>query len=78
MFTVLAVLGAVVGFLNLGRDETSRFLLAAIDLIISASSLNVPPYIGLHVALIAGYLVAFVAAAVVEVPVKSLLDAAGD
>ena len=34
---VLAVLGVVVGILNVGAGESSRFLLAAIGLIICAS-----------------------------------------
>ncbi|MEM7401822.1 MAG: hypothetical protein AAF304_07740 [Pseudomonadota bacterium] len=74
----LAILGVIVGFLNVGAGESSRFLLASIALVICASSLNAIPYIGQHVSSIAGYLVAFIAAAVVVVAVKSLLETAGD
>ena len=73
---VLAVLGVVVGLLNVGAGESSRFLLAAIGLIICASSLNSIPYIGEHVSSIASYLVSFIAAAVVVVAIMSLLETA--
>ena len=75
---VLAILGIIVGFLNVGKGESSRFLLASIALVICASSLNSIPYIGKHASSIAGYLVSFISAAVVVVAIKSLLDTAGD
>ncbi len=74
----LAILGVVVGLLNVGTSESTRFLLAAIGLIICASSLNTIPYIGQHASSIAGYLVSFIAAAVFVVAIKSLLETAGD
>jgi len=75
---VLAILGVIVGFLNVGKGESSRFLLASISLVICASALNSIPYIGKHASSIADYLVSFIAAAVVVVAIKSLLDTAGD
>ena len=74
----LAILGVIVGFLNIGVGESTRFLLAAVALILCASSLNSIPYIGQYVSSIAGYLVSFMAAAVVVVAVKSLMETAGD
>ena len=38
MYWVLAVLGLVVGFMNITGEETRTFLLAAIALVLSASS----------------------------------------
>ena len=75
---VLAVLGIVVGFLNVGKGESSQFLLASIGLVVCASALNSIPYIGEHASSIAEYVVYFISAAVVVVAIKSLLDTAGD
>ena len=75
---VLAILGIIVGFLNVGKGQASRFLLAAIGLIICASALNSIPYIGQHASSIASYLVSFISAAVVVVAIKTLLDTADD
>ena len=38
MYWVLAVLGLIVGFMNITGEETKTFLLAAIGLMLSASS----------------------------------------
>lgn len=75
---ILAVLGVIVGFLNVGKGESSRFLLASIGLVVCASALNAIPYIGKHASSIAEYLVYFISAAVVVVAIKSLIDTAGD
>lgn len=69
---VLAVLGLIVGFLNVGEEETQKFLIAAIGLLMSASAINTIPYIGdIGTAIIAN-LVAFISAAILVVALRSL------
>jgi hypothetical protein len=43
---VLAILGMIVGLLNVTAEETRGFLLASIALTLSATALNTPPVIG--------------------------------
>ena len=43
---VLAVLGLIVGFLNISDKESQTFLLAAIALIVAANAVGGIPYIG--------------------------------
>jgi hypothetical protein len=73
---VLAVLGLVVGFLNVAEKEVQTFLLAAIGLIMSASAIAVLPFVGGMLTDILGYLVVFIAPAVLVVAVKGLLATA--
>lgn len=69
---VLAVLGLIVGFLNVGDKETHGFLLAAIALIVAANAVGGLPYIGGYATNIIAYLIAFLSAAVLVVALKSL------
>ncbi len=75
---VLAVLGLVVGFLNVTGEETRGFLLAAIGLILSASSIQQLPFIGETLTVIMGNIVVFIGPAVLLVALKSLFEVAKD
>jgi hypothetical protein len=75
---VLAVLGLVVGFLNVTSGETQGFLLAAIALMLTANAVQEIPYVGDQVTLILGNVVAFMAAAVLVVALRALFDTARD
>ncbi len=75
---VLAALGLVVGFLNVTAAETRGFLLAAIGLILSASSIQQLPYVGELVTRILGNVVVFISPAVLVVAIKSLFETAKD
>ena len=46
VFWVLAILGVIVGLLNITREDTQGFLLAAIALTLSATALNLIPIVG--------------------------------
>lgn len=72
----LAVLGVVVGLLNVATEETHGFLLAAIGLMLSATALDVMPAVGEALAPFVGNLVAFIGAAVFVVAIKTLLEVA--
>lgn len=73
---VLAILGLVVGFLNVGAEETQQFLIAAIGLLLSASAINVIPYVGDIGTAIISNLVAFISAAILVVALRSLFTTA--
>ena len=73
---VLAVLGVIVGLLNITREDTERFLLAAIALGLSVTALNTVPGLGPHITNILGYVAAFVAGAMVVVALKALFQTA--
>ncbi len=75
---VLAVLGLIVGFLNIRDKESQTFLLAAIALIVAASAVGAIPYIGEVIARIIANLVIFLGGAVLVVAVKSLFVVAKD
>ncbi len=75
---VLAVLGLIVGFLNVTDSEVRGFLLAAIGLILSASSIQQLPYIGGTLTTILGNVVVFIGPAVLVVALKSLFETAKD
>ena len=75
---VLAVLGLIVGFLNISDKESQNFLLAAIALIVTASAFGTIPYIGEWASRIIANLVLFVGGAVLVVAVKSLFVVARD
>ena len=75
---VLAVLGLIVGFLNVSDKESQTFLLAAIALIVAASAVGAIPYIGEVVTRIIANLVLFLGGAVLVVAVKSLFTVARD
>jgi hypothetical protein len=71
---VLAILGVIVGLLNVTQEETQGFLLAAIAFALSATALNTVPYVGGVVANILGYVAAFVAGAMIVVALKALFE----
>jgi hypothetical protein len=70
----MAVLGLIVGFLNIQEEETQRFLLAAIGLLISATAINMIPWIGDIGTRILGNLSVFIAAAILIVSLRSLFS----
>jgi hypothetical protein len=74
VFWVLAVLGVIVGLLNVSRAETQSFLLAAIGLILSATALNLIPIVGDTLSQILEYVSAFVAGAMIVVALKALFE----
>ncbi len=75
---LLAILGVVVGLLNITADESRGFLLAAIALILSASSIQQLPYVGEQITQILGNVVVFISPAMLVVAVKSLFESAKD
>jgi ATP synthase protein I len=75
---VLAVLGVIVGFLNISGEDTQGFLLAAIALILTATALNAIPIVGTAFSLVLPFVVAFVAGATIVVALKALFQAARD
>ncbi len=72
--TVLAILGLIVGFLNVSGEETRGFLIAAIALILSATAVQSLPLVGGLLTQILSNLVAFLAAAVLVVALRSLFS----
>lgn len=78
VYWALAMLGLVVGFLNVTAEETKGFLLSAVALILSASAVQGIPLVGELVTAIMGNLVAFMSAAVLVVALKSLFETAKD
>jgi ATP synthase protein I len=75
---VLALLGLIVGFLNVSKEETRSFLLAAIGLMLAATSVQVLPLVGDLITQIMSNLVCFIAPAVLVVALKSLFETAKD
>ena len=73
---VLAVLGVIVGFLNVTAEETRGFLLASIALTLSATALNSIPIIGTAFSYVLPFVVAFVAGATIVVALKELFKTA--
>jgi hypothetical protein len=75
---VLAVLGVIVGILNVTAEDTRSFLLAAIALTLSATALNSIPVVGTAFSLVLPFVVTFVAGATIVVALKELFQAARD
>jgi hypothetical protein len=73
---VLAILGVIVGLLNVTAEETRGFLLAAIALTISATALNTIPIVGTAFELVLPFVIAFVAGATIVVALKELFQTA--
>ncbi len=73
---VLAVVGVVVGFLNVTSAEAKTFLLAAIGLSLSARALETLPYVGEATTSVIANVIAFVAAAMLVVAIKVLVETA--
>jgi hypothetical protein len=73
---VLAILGVVVGILNVTAEETRGFLLASIALTLSATALNTIPFLGTSITVLMSFVVAFVAGATLVVALKELFQTA--
>jgi hypothetical protein len=73
---ILAILGVIVGLLNVTAEETRGFLLASIALTLSATALNSLPVIGTALSLVLPFVVAFVAGATIVVALKELFQTA--
>jgi hypothetical protein len=73
---VLAILGVIVGLLNVTAEDTRAFLLAAIALTLSATALNTIPFVGTSFTVIMSFVVAFVAGATLVVAFKELFQTA--
>ncbi len=71
---VMAILGLIVGFLNISKDEVQSFLLAAIGLLMSTSAISMIPYIGDYGHRILANLAVFIAAAILVVALRSLFN----
>jgi len=73
---VLAILGVIVGLLNVTAEETRGFLLASIALTISATALNTLPVLGTAFSYVLPFIVAFVAGGMIVVALKELFQTA--
>jgi zinc transporter ZupT len=73
---VLAILGVIVGLLNVTAEDTRGFLLAAIALTLSATALNTIPVVGTAFSLVLPFVVTFVAGAMIVVALKELFQTA--
>jgi hypothetical protein len=73
---VLAILGVIVGLLNVTAEDTRGFLLASIALTLSATALNTLPVVGTAFSLVLPFVVAFVAGAMIVVALKELFQTA--
>ena len=73
---MLAILGVIVGFLNVTVEDTRGFLLAAIAFTLSATALNTIPIVGTAFSLVLPFVVAFVAGATIVVAFKELFQTA--
>ncbi len=78
VFWVLALLGLVVGFLNVTGEETHGFLLAAIALLLSATSLRTLPELGERITPALENLSVFISPAALIVALKALFETAKD
>ena len=73
---VLAILGVIVGLLNVTAEETRGFLLASIALTLSATALNTLPVLGTALSYVLPVVVAFVAGGMIVVALKELFQTA--
>jgi hypothetical protein len=73
---ILAILGVIVGLLNVTAEDTRGFLLASIALTLSATALNTLPVVGTAFSLVLPFVVAFVAGAMIVVALKELFQTA--
>lgn len=76
--TVLVVLGAIVGVLNVSGAESRTFLIAGIAFLATAGALDGLPHLGEAISGISQNLALFTAPAVLIVALKSLLTTVGD
>jgi len=77
-YLILAVLGLIVGFMNITDEESGSFLIAAIALMLTSTSLGGLPEIGESITGIASNLAAFVGPAALVVALKSLMESSKD
>jgi hypothetical protein len=73
---VLAILGVIVGVINVTAEDTRGFLLAAIGLSVSATALNATPIVGTAFSYVLPFVVAFVAGATIVVSLRELFQTA--
>ena len=73
---VLAILGLVVGFLNVSTTDPQGFLLPAVALTLSASAVRSLPGFGFVLTNILANAVVFVGAATLVVAIRALLETA--
>ncbi len=73
---VLAILGLVVGFLNVSTKEPQGFLLPAVALALSASAVRSLPVVGFVLTNILENALIFIAAAMLLVAIRALLETA--
>jgi hypothetical protein len=71
---VLAILGLIVGFLNVTGAESQGFLIAAIGLVLSASAVQSLPLVGGLVTNILANVVTFISPAILVVAIKALFE----
>jgi hypothetical protein len=69
---VLAILGVIVGLLNVTAEEAEKFLLAAIAFALSIAALASVPLLGEAITSVLAFLGAFVAGAMVVVALRVL------
>jgi hypothetical protein len=77
-FWVLALVGLIVGFLNITSEETNTFLIAAIGLILSASALQTIPMVGEFATEMIANVLAFLGSAVLVVAIRAIISTAKD
>ena len=75
---VLAVLGLIVGYVNVSDDESHSFLVAAIALILAAGAIGEIPVVGGYADAIIANLVVLLGGAVLVVALKGLFATAKD
>ncbi len=77
---ILVILGLIVGFLNITSRETTPFLVAAIALLVVASSsgLSAIPSIGMYLEGIVNGIAAFTAPVALVVAIKAVISASRD
>ncbi|MGA9351050.1 MAG: hypothetical protein WBW48_19910 [Anaerolineae bacterium] len=73
---LLAILGLVVGFLNVSTKEPQGFLLPAVALALSASAVRSLPVVGFVLTNILANALIFIAAAMLLVAIRALLETA--
>jgi hypothetical protein len=73
---VLAILGVIVGLLNVTAEDTQSFLLASIALTLSATALNTVPIVGTALSYVLPFVVAFAAGATIVIALVDLFRAA--
>jgi hypothetical protein len=73
---VLAILGVIVGLLNVTAEDTQSFLLASIALTLSATALNTVPIVGTALSYVLPFVVAFTAGATIVIALVELFRAA--